>query len=282
MRLNLELTSLENIMKDFYTVTHIRSSIYDGNYKKILSYPRQHTPICSIMHDDPEANTFCKESNLQAFKKCSQEKRVIVYTCHLGLSEVAAPLLDGDVVIGYVLFGQLTNSPDRKGLTEFIQTKCAEYGILSSISEQLPEIVSHVHYLSQEQILSTARLLEACTYYIMHHEIIRLNRTGFIMKLDEYIDRHLTDKISISDLCNEFFMSRTKLYETFNDALHMNIGHYIRLKRIERAKHFLAETDMTLMEIATESGLGEYNYFCNVFKKEVGMTANQYRLTFRK
>lgn len=274
MRLNLELKPLENIIKDFYNVTHVRSSIYDGNYNKILSYPQEHTPVCSVMHNHPQTNIFCKESNLQAFKMCNQEKKPVVYTCHLGLSEVVAPLWDENVIIGYVVFGQLTSSPDRKRLMETIRQKCEEYRLSP---DNLEEMVSHIQYRSMDEILSIARLLEACTYFIMYHEIVRLNRSGFIMKLDEYIDLHLTDKISTSDLCDEFLMSRTKLYETFNDAFHMSIGHYIKLKRIERAKHLLSETDNTIAEIAQQVGFGEYNYFCSVFKKEVGITANSYR-----
>lgn len=44
MKLNLELNTLKSIMRDFYAVTKVRSSIYDGNYQKILSYPDEHTP----------------------------------------------------------------------------------------------------------------------------------------------------------------------------------------------------------------------------------------------
>ena len=70
--------------------------------------------------------------------------------------------------------------------------------------------------------------MEACTYYIMHHEIVRLNRNGFILKLDEYIEKHLTEKITVPELCEEFLTSRTKLYETFSDTLNMSLGRYIK------------------------------------------------------
>lgn len=276
MKLNLEIGLLKNIMKDFYNVTHVRSSIYDGNYTKILSYPTEHTSICAIMHDNPDTNLHCKESNLQAFKKCRQEQKTLVYTCHLGLTEVIAPLRDQDVIIGYIVFGQLTSITDRTSLIHQIQKRCDEYQL---DLKNLPKIIENIQYRSEEEILSIARLLEACTYYIMYHEIVRLNRNGFIMKLDEYIDSHLSDKISASDLCEEFLMSRTKLYETFNDALKMSIGRYIKQKRIERAKYLLAETNCTILEIAQQTGFGEYNYFCSVFKKETGITANQYRIS---
>lgn len=274
MTLNLELESLENIIKDFYNVTHIRSSIYDGNYSKILSYPKEHSPICSIMHSNEKTKYFCSQSNQNAFEQCKKEKKVIIYTCHMGLSEVAAPLWDNDIIIGYIVFGQIIRSPAETSLTESIQKKCQEYGI---DIKNIPELVSQIDLRTEKEILSIAHLMEACTCYIMYREIMRLNRGSFIMKLDEYINNHLHDKITASALCQEFYMSRTKLYDTLNDTVHMSIGRYVKRKRIDRAKQLLADTDMTILEIVEQTGFNNYNYFCQVFKKEVGMTANQYR-----
>lgn len=274
MTLNLEIESLENIIKDFYNVTHIRSSIYDGNYSKILSYPKEHSPICSVMHSDEKTKVFCAESNHNAFEQCKKEKRVIIYTCHMGLSEVVAPLWDNDIIIGYIVFGQIICSPIPPHLTETIKQKCREYGLNVS---NVPGLVSKIDTRSEKEILSIAHLMEACTCYIMYREIMRLNRNGFILKLDEYIDSHLNDKITASALCHEFYMSRTKLYDTLNDTVHMSIGRYVKLKRIDRARLLLSTTDLTIMEIVEQTGFSNYNYFCQVFKKEVGLTANQFR-----
>lgn len=276
MTLNLELESLENIIKDFYNVTHIRASIYDGNYSKILSYPKEHSPICSIMHDNDQTKLFCSQSNRNAFEQCKKEKKLIIYTCHMGLSEVAAPLWDSDIIIGYIVFGQIICSPAQTHLIESIREKCEEYGL---DIQNIHDLVSRINIRSKEEILSIAHLMEACTCYIMYREIMRLNRNGFILKLDEYIDSHIHDKITSEALCQEFYMSRTKLYDTLNDTVHMSIGRYVKLKRIDRAKYLLASTDMSILEIVDLTGFKNYNYFCQVFKKEVGVTANQYRLS---
>ena len=168
--------------------------------------------------------------------------------------------------------------PPPGNLLENIREKCNQYNLQI---DNLEEIISQISYRNNEELHSLARLMEACTYYIMHHEIVRLNRNGFILKLDEYIEKHLTEKITVPELCEEFLTSRTKLYETFSDTLNMSLGRYIKLKRIERAKFLLAETNDPLSVIAAETGLGEYNYFCSVFKKETGITANQYRINSR-
>lgn len=266
MKLNLDIESLKNIIKDFYDVTHIRSSIYDGNHSKILSYPQEHSSICSIMHNNDITKAFCSESNRNAFEQCEKEKKMIVYTCHMGLSEVVVPLRDNDIIIGYIVFGQIICSPAQSHLTEFIQYRCEKYGLSL---DNIPKIVSKIDIRSEKEILSIAHIMEACTCYIVYREIMRLNRNDFIVKLDEYIDNHLDDKITTTALCEHLYMSRTKLYETLNDTVHMSVGRYVKLKRIDYAKHLLSTTEMTMREIVDQTGFKNYNYFCQLFKKKL-------------
>lgn len=274
MKLTLEYDLLRQIMFDFYTVTNIRSSVYDGNYVKIMAYPEEHNKFCELMHNTPVSRQNCIKSNITAFKQCQKNGNLVIYTCHAGLMEVVAPLKDNNVIIGYIVFGQITSIQDKGLLCDTLQNICRMYDISCT---DYPSLVQDVKYHSQEKIQALAKLLEACTYYVMYKGIIRLNRNGFLTKLDHYISLHIADKITINDLCIEFMMSRTKLYDVINTSLNTSIGKYISNKRIEFAKKLLVETDATITEIAEQTGFTEYNYFCSVFKKEVGITANQYR-----
>ena len=50
MKLNLELNTLKSIMRDFYAVTKVRSSIYDGIIKKYYLIPTsipQYARLCT-------------------------------------------------------------------------------------------------------------------------------------------------------------------------------------------------------------------------------------------
>ena len=77
----------------------------------------------------------------------------------MGLSEVAAPLWDNDIIIGYIVFGQIIRSPAETSLTESIQKKCQEYGI---DIQNIPELVSQIDLRTEKEILSIAHLMEAC------------------------------------------------------------------------------------------------------------------------
>ena len=68
-----------------------------------------------------------------------------------------------------------------------------------------------------------------------------------------------------------------KLYDSANEYLGQGIAEHIKSLRIKEARRLLKETNLAVHEIADKVGFNDYNYFCRVFKKEVGMPAKQYR-----
>jgi AraC family transcriptional regulator len=48
-------------------------------------------------------------------------------------------------------------------------------------------------------------------------------------------------------------------------------------RRIERAKHLLAETTQPLADVAVETGFGTQSRFSTVFKRRIGFTPAAYR-----
>lgn len=274
MNLNFDTEQLYHLLKNFYKVTGVRTGVYDGDHVKIMTYPKRHCDFCQLMHDYPMAYQNCKESNKKAFIQCKELNDIIIYTCHAGLTEVVAPLKDDGVVIGYMNFGQLTNVKDIDKLNDRILESCKKYEIDKTDHSRL---LSQINYKTSEEIVAMSNILEACACYIATKDIIRLSRDNFLSRLDEYIMQHMSKKITIDDICREFATSKTKLYTLINDSLNMSIGQYIRSKRLSCAKELLTNDELTIAEIADMTGFSEYNYFCSTFKKEIGVTALQYR-----
>ena len=99
-----------------------------------------------------------------------------------------------------------------------------------------------------------------------------------LQQIIEYINMHLSEKIVIEDMCDEFNISSRYLRKKFNDTLGINVNHYITLMRINLAKKLLAERTLSIVQVAGESGFGSSQYFSHVFKKMVGVTPTQYRI----
>lgn len=65
----------------------------------------------------------------------------------------------------------------------------------------------------------------------------------FILKLDSYLEEHLSGNISVEELCGEFHMGRIRLYDTASNYLGCGLVESIREQRIMHAQKLL-ETDL--------------------------------------
>ena len=57
----------------------------------------------------------------------------------------------------------------------------------------------------------------------------------------------------------------------------LSFGEYIRKMRIEKAIHLIETTSYSLTEIAYLTGFSDQSHFNRIFKKQMGMTASEYK-----
>ena len=57
---------------------------------------------------------------------------------------------------------------------------------------------------------------------------------------------------------------------------------YIARQRMERAKQYICQGDISLTEISFLVGYDDYNYFSRVFKKMVGISPREYKASMEE
>lgn len=272
--LNLNIHSLKELMRAFYVLTGIKIVIFDSNYHEILAYPETHCAFCTLMQSNEESRCKCLESNEQSFQHCRQYSELFIYHCHAGLLEATAPLIDNDIVIGYVMFGQISDCLDKNKITEHLRYVIENYNLTNQVHT---DGIYQVSMKSEQQILAASQILEACTFYVLLKEMISTQRQNFMKNLNTFLIEHLSEDLSVDRLMREFHVSRNRLYDSCERYLGVGIAEHIKSLRIQEAKRLLKDTDLKIVQIADQVGFSDYNYFCRVFKKEVGIPAKQYR-----
>lgn len=91
-----------------------------------------------------------------------------------------------------------------------------------------------------------------------------------------YLDEHFTEPISIVDLSDRFFYSRTHISKLFRRYMNTTYIDYILNKRIVLSQR-LMETDLPLTEICFRAGFGSLSSFNRAFHKIAGMSPSQFR-----
>lgn len=273
------LDKLQSLLKDFYTLTRIRITVFDDTFRELVSYPEKISPFCQLIRTDSEGYRQCMLCDKNACETASRQHKPYTYQCHAGLTESIAPLYMGNLVIGYLLFGHIfAYNSHEEGFTK-IEALCSPYEI---DREALKASAYELPIIPEEYIVSASHILQAVASYLCLERIAVLRQKDLPVLIDEYINEHYTEQIDVPDICSRFQIGKTYLYEISGQNYGMGIAEHIRRLRIERAKKLLTEQeDMSITEIASQCGFTDYNYFITVFKRLTGMPPRQYRITMR-
>lgn len=274
IELNFNLPELENLMKNFYTLTGIKMVLFDDEYHELLAYPANNCAFCKCMKENPATRKLCEQSDRHSFRTCQEHRNLIIYHCHAGLIEAAAPLIDNNTVIGYLMFGQIADVSSEEELEKLITHAFQASGLADA---EPSAFVSDIPLKTGEQIQAAAKIMEACTFYVVFKETIRLRRKNFITNMNTFLNSHLSEDLSVETITRELGISKSKLYQVCADHLGCGIAEHVKSLRLRHARELLRTTDFPITRIAEECGFSDYNYFCRVFKKENGMPARKYR-----
>jgi AraC family transcriptional regulator len=93
-----------------------------------------------------------------------------------------------------------------------------------------------------------------------------------IRALDEYLQAHLHERVSLADLASCIHVSVSHFERIFRATLHCPPYHYVLERRIERAKLLLANPTLSLHDVARECGFANQSHFTRHFTRSVGVT----------
>ncbi|MBI9075939.1 MAG: helix-turn-helix domain-containing protein [Desulfatibacillum sp.] len=101
-----------------------------------------------------------------------------------------------------------------------------------------------------------------------------------ILKIQEWLQGHYREKISLDDLASRFSMSERTFKRRFKKATGGSPLGYLQKVRIEAAKGYLEQSNRTLEEVVFNSGYEDVSFFRKLFKRHTGLSPNEYRKHF--
>lgn len=99
-----------------------------------------------------------------------------------------------------------------------------------------------------------------------------------IEKAVKYVEDNISrSDLSVEELARQMGMSRVHLYKKISALTGKSPIEFIRLLRLKRATQFLAESQLTIAEIAYRLGFNNPKYFSKYFKEEFGILPSEYQ-----
>lgn len=93
----------------------------------------------------------------------------------------------------------------------------------------------------------------------------------------KYIEENYREKVMLSEVAEKTYVSQWHLSKLLNKHTGQNFSEILNGIRVEKAKELLENPSLRIGDIAEDVGFLDMAHFSRVFKKQVGISANEYR-----
>ena len=92
-----------------------------------------------------------------------------------------------------------------------------------------------------------------------------------------YMDENFHESIDLDRISREACLSRYHFHRLFTRIYQRTPHQYLTRKRVDQARQWLADKDLTVSEICNNVGFESIGSFSVLFKKEIGYAPQYYR-----
>jgi len=126
-----------------------------------------------------------------------------------------------------------------------------------------------------EKLHLTLKILENCTNE-------KKSGTSLIDIILAFIEANLENMLNAQVIAENVHISSSHLYHLFKEKTGFALMEYIKLRRVEKAKALLRNSDLTVSQISIMCGYDNFSHFSRVFHLIAGVSPNQYRKKTRE
>ena len=297
------VTNLSMVMSDYRGVPFTRGS--------------NCTEFCKKARADPAVAKYCYRCDSIGGLEAAKIDAPYIYTCHMGIIDLAVPIIVNGKYIGALIGGQIRISDaGAENIPEQIVAPNMT-GKLAEFIKENREIYDDMPYLSLSQLYYSAKLLYCTCGYIVRqatrqcavtnndpagislpHVLINDPRPAFgnlplapdnarnslpgcsdevLQPVFEYIDNNRSIFPAQPDMARLCHLSPSYFSRLFRKATGLTFTNYIIAAKIEQAKRMLSESSASVTDISDSLGYSSPSYFIKSFKDREHMTPHAYR-----
>lgn len=259
------------VLYELHKITGFRISLHGADYGEIAAYPEKMLPFCEKIHGIPGEHERCLECDRIACLRALEARETQIYSCRFGLTEAVSPLYNFGTLTGFLMMGQVAKNDTERQLAEKkLREIIRDASLANSLSAAIPQI-------NEDMVSSYVKIMTICAQYLTLSNAIPSTKPTVAELAKRYIGENVKKKICITDICNELGCSKSTLLTAFKSKYGTTVNTYITESRLELAVHLLLDGDMTISEIASETGFSDQSYFSKVFSAKYGTPPSEYR-----
>ena len=98
-----------------------------------------------------------------------------------------------------------------------------------------------------------------------------------VRKAVTIMQQHLEDDIELEQVARDVGVTLRQLQRLFDSHLSTSPKRCLTQLRLDRARHLLMQTEMSVAEVSMASGFSSLSHFCTVYLKNFGRRPTQER-----
>ena len=122
-----------------------------------------------------------------------------------------------------------------------------------------------------------ADLFDYVIYDVRFRDSVSQNQQELAVSVIEYMEKYLEEDSIVDMACRQFGLSRKSLDRVLKTMTGVTGKEILENLRVERAKSLLKNTDKNMNYILDSCGFGSEKTFYRVFRRETGLTPNEFR-----
>lgn len=270
MLIKYNFEKIKKVFNDFYNFTGINANLVGTDFTFFDCNPLVYNKYCKMVNKLKHGNEACYLSDVKLLKECERTKKPTMHVCHAGLIDIAFPILYENIILGYVIIGQLKSDNSYEKMNKFVKENNLDLTSTESLFSQLPMV-------SSDKIESIINVTEILVKYIIFENLLTPMNNKTVNDVLAFINQNIDKPLDVKSISKKTGVSTSVIYRNFQRYLGCTISKYINNQRIEKAVTLLTTTDLSIKEISTKVGYLDSAYFSRVFKKLKGYSPLYYK-----
>lgn len=246
----------------------------------------------------PDWGRDCTRNKVAVNRLVVQRKAGLDGLCHLGLFDLAEPLVIRGRVLGVFYYGSVVVRGEEARSEARVRRYCARKGLdpaphLAALTE-VPRIERESVARHRETLRAVARLAAFCFDASgVRPELYKLRVLRYpywdpqdvpnvVRQAIAYIATHLHEPFIVKDLADHLHCHPDFLGRRFKQSMGEDLSAYLLHARVERAKRLLANPKLTIEDAAEGAGFSDRSHFSKAFRRLTGVPPGEFQRAARE
>lgn len=231
------------------------------------------SPYCGRLRKSPAMVEKCTQCEREALKAAKADLKPHYFTCHAGLHECISPVVYNGEILGFVMIGQIRFLASRIENIECVRGWIEQNGFDFNEIRQLYLNLPQVSRYKQQALL---HMIEALSSFVHIEGLVRRIEFPLITRIEEFIDHHLAEHITLDDVALALNVSKSTICHTIQTEKGTTLTKIINKKRIDKVRAAI-EAGASVTSAAYAAGFSSASYCSRVYLQITGARPTHHR-----